>query len=141
PTPYFHVSQKFSGHQLDRNLGIELDAKVGRSTVFDIYTGRTDQTLRPVDYSTLPSRRTFVMYWTGGDISTQISRSVSLRFGGYHQGAINYDSPAGTAPFLTGEDYAKSVLTMHPTTSLSIENTYIIDRLQQPRSGPRVFTN
>ena len=141
PMTYFHVSREFSGHQLDRNLGIELDAKVGRSTVFDIYTGRTDQTLRPVDYSTLPSRRTFVMYWTGGDISTQISRSVSLRFGGYHQGAINYDSPAGTAPFLTGEDYAKSVLTMHPTTALSIENTYIIDRLQQPRSGPRVFTN
>ena len=140
PMTYFHTSRDFSGQHLDRNLAVELDAKFGGSTVADIYTGRTDETLRPSDFSTLPARKTFVQYWTGGDITTQLSRSVSVNAGGYWQDKVNYDAPAGAAPFLTHEMYFKTAIRMRPVTALSIDNAYILDRLVSP-GGAAVFTN
>src|SRR5438067_11643215 len=102
---YFHISRDFSGQQLDRNLGIELDAKIGGPTIADVYTGRSDETLRPADYPVLSSRQIFRQHWSGGDLQTQFSRSLSLGASIYWQGKINYDAPAGIAPFFTHEDF------------------------------------
>ena len=141
PMTYFHASRDFSGHGLDRNMGFELDAKLVGSTFVDVYTGRTDETLRPADFASLTESKTFVQYWTGGDAQTQLSRAVSLTFSGYHQGKVNYAPPAGTAPFLTGEDYAKTVVRFRPTTALSIDTSYIVDRVSEAHGGDGVFTN
>jgi Domain of unknown function (DUF5916) len=140
PMTYAHASRDFSGLRLDRNLGIELDAKLGAATVADVYTGRTDETLRPVDFPALAQPKTYTQFWTGGDVQTQLSRSASLALSGYRQGKVNYAPPDGSAPFLTGEWFAKSELRLRPVTALSIDSSYILDRLAS-RGGEGVFTN
>ena len=140
PLTYDFISRDFAGHPLDRNFGVEIDAKLGGATVVDIYRGRTDETLRPSDYAALTRSQTFSQYWTGGDITTQLSRTVSGSLSFYRQGKVNYNPPAGVAPFQTGDKFAKAVLRLRPTTALSIDTSWVVDRLANP-GNERVFTN
>lgn len=140
PMTYLHESRDFSGRLVDRNMGAELDVIFRGSTWFDIYRGRTDETLRPSDFPVLALSRTYKQYWTGGDAETQLSRSLSLGTSFYYQDKVNYDAPADIAPFLTKETYGKLVVRVRPSTALSIDTSYILDRLENPHGGP-VFTN
>jgi hypothetical protein len=91
--------------------------------------------LRPRDFSALTSNRKYVRHTTEVEFRTSLYRPISFQLDYRFGSRINYDAPDNVAPFLAGRSSINSTLTVRPSRSLRIDNTYILFRLHN-RLGP-----
>jgi hypothetical protein len=85
--------------------------------------------LRPRDFSTLTQNQKYVRHTTEVEFKTSIYRPITFQMDYRFGTRINYDSPDNVAPFLADRTSATSTLTVRPTKSLKIDNTYLLFRL------------
>jgi hypothetical protein len=97
--------------------------------------------LRPVDYATLAAPHDYPHHATGFFFSTDYFKAVGL--GGDFRWAtrINYDSPAGQAPFLANVLALSPNLTVRPFNRLRIDNTYLLTRFTDRVAGANIYNN
>jgi hypothetical protein len=104
-----------------------------RQTFFGFFGNLGHERLRPVDFSALPDNRDFAHYHYGFFFQNSFSKRISTN-GELGWGTdTNYDAPLGppaAAPFLAKSSYAQIALTLRPLSKLTIDNTYLLSRLQ-----------
>jgi hypothetical protein len=121
----------------DFTLSWELIGQTGVGIVYSV--GR--ERLRPQDFPGLPANRDFARSQRGVYFGTRYSRRVAVN-GQYYWGQrINVVPPAGQEPVLANLTAGTLVLALRPLTRLSIENTYIAERLRDRTAEASIFNN
>jgi hypothetical protein len=58
---------------------------------------------------------------------------------GQKSGNVNYNPPAGTAPFLLDQNFLQALVSIDPIRQLTIDNTYLLDRDHNAHGGADVY--
>jgi len=112
----------------------------GNTVVAPIFGVESD-TLRPQDFTGLPSNRKFIQDIVGFVFRTSPIRQLAYNLKIFRQGAVNVVVPDGQLPNEGDETAINQTLTIKPTGSLQIDNTYILDRVVHNRLGHAVYNN
>jgi hypothetical protein len=94
-----------------------------------------------VDFSTLPAVASYNQHLAGGGFSTQYFHWFTMDVWYGRGTGVNYDTPANQAPILDNNDIVQLEMTLHPSRSLKIDNTYLLNRLADRSTGMSAFTN
>ncbi len=137
----FHVAAwDHTGKLLEYNWEPSVVFQFKQSTNFTVGHGFTTEKLRPQDFGPPVTNDLYFNkgYWWGFFDSTYFKR-VALH-GNFQLGkAINFDPPAGQAPFLANEVNAFLLLTLRPFGNLTVDNTYLIERLTDRASDHAIL--
>ena len=135
--PQMEVYHTFDheGNYLASGYFPALKTELAGQTLLNFYYAKEMELLRPRDFSTLTSNRKYVRHTTEVEFKTSLYRPISFQMDYRFGSRINYDAPDNVAPFLAGRTSINSTLTVRPSRSLRIDNTYILFRLHN-RLGP-----
>lgn len=140
--PSFSYDQNWdhTGLLLDRSYSGNVSWSLKKQTSFGVNYRSTEEQLRPKDFDTLTDPQRYDEYSTGFWSSFGMSDAVSFG-GGYNwQARINY-VPAVGAPEPADGNSGNFWITLRPSASVRIDNTYILDRMLEPETGLNVFNN
>ncbi len=138
----FHLaSWDHAGERLDRNFQPELAIQFQRQTFFVFYHGVRRERLRPADFSALSASQDFDTGYDGFALHSNYFRVVNLRASVEALRGINFSPPSGMAPFAADQTFADVGATIRPFDKLTIENTYLLNRLRERTSGRSIFNN
>ena len=98
-------------------------------TFLNFYYAKEMELLRPKDFSVLTSNQKYLRHTTEVEFKTSLYRPISLQLDYRFGSRVNYDSPDNVAPFLAGRTSVTTTLTVRPSNSLRIDNTYLLFRL------------
>jgi hypothetical protein len=107
---------------------------VGQTFLMVLYA-KEMELLRPRDFSVLTSNQRYVRHTTEVKLDTSVYRPVSFHLDYRFGSRVNYDAPDNVAPFLAGRTSVTTTLTVRPSKSLRVDNTYLLLRLHN-RLGP-----
>ena len=141
--PQMEVFHTFDheGNYLNSGYFPALKTEFVGQTFLNFYYAKEMELLRPRDFSTLTSNRKYVRHTTEVEFKTSLYRPVSFQLDYRFGSRINYDSPDNVAPFLAGRTSVNATLTMRPSRSLRIDNTYILFRLHNRLGAPGSLNN
>jgi len=101
--------------------------------------GIESDTLRPQDFTGLTFNRKFSQDFVGLVVNAAPARQVTFNTQLFRQGTVDIVVPAGQLP-VEGDDTSLSqTLTLHPLSPLTIDNTYIFDRVVHNRLHHAVY--
>jgi Domain of unknown function (DUF5916) len=103
--------------------------------------GIQSDTLRPGDFSGLPSNRKFTQDFAGLVFRGQPSGKVNWALRYFRQGAVNVVVPAGQLPNEGDENFVNFSLSIKPISQLQIDNTYIYDQVRHNPLHAAVYNN
>jgi hypothetical protein len=127
--------------RLDFTQGFGMNANfIGQTKVGFFYDlGR--ERLRPQDFPGLPANRDFASIVRGFYFGSSYFRRVGFS-GEYFWGKrINIEPPAGLEPYLADRTGGSLTITLRPFTRLTIENSYLLERLLDSSSRASIFNN
>jgi hypothetical protein len=129
--PQMEVYHTFDheGNYLASGYFPALKTELAGQTFLNFYYAKEMELLRPRDFSTLTANRKYVRHTTEVEFKTSLYRPISFEMDYRFGSRINYDAPDNVAPFLAGRTSINSTLTVRPSRSLRIDNTYILFRL------------
>jgi hypothetical protein len=109
-----------------------------RFTIAPIF-GQNSDTVNPDNYSGLTKFRNFTENYGGivfrGSPWTQLNFNLQA----IRSGNVNYNPIAGTAPSLLKQDQVNLQFTVRPTSQLTIDSTYLLDRDHSAATGAFVY--
>lgn len=112
-----------------------------RKIVIAPLIGENSDTLTPAQYPLLTGNRNLTENYGGivfkGAPFSQLNFNIVFT----HGGNPNYNPPSGSRPFLLHEDFLQALVTFNPVRSLTVDNTYLLDRNHSAVSGASVFEN
>ena len=109
------------------------------NTVIAPLLGQNSDTLGPTDFSQLTRRVNYTQNYTGLVFRTAPRPQFSINVNATHGAVPNY-SPVGTqAPTLLKDTSVQAMLTLQPVGSLTVDNTYLLDRTTEARTGAHVY--
>src|SRR5258707_12978140 len=110
---------------------------IGQTFLTALYAQEMER-LRPQDFSALTSIQKYVRHTTEFSLDTNYFRKFSLHADYRFGTRVNCDAPLmqvlpefPVTPFLARRNSATATLTVRPTRSLRIDNTYIMFRLRR----------
>ncbi len=130
------------GTRLDWKGSFDLEFELRGNTEFGLFWNVFRERLRPEDFSALFAAQDFSQRSGGAWFNSSYFKRVSFQASFRRQQAINFDAPAGQAPFLARNTGADASITVRPISPLRIDNTYLMERLHS--RGPRraaIFNN
>ena len=111
------------------------------NSFFAPVVGIESDTLRPQDFSGLTFDRKFTQDFVGLVAFAAPVRQLTLNTQIFRQGAVDIVVPKGQLP-VEGDDLSiNQTLTLHPFSPLTIDNTYILDRLLHNNQHVSVYNN
>lgn len=111
------------------------------NSFFAPVVGIESDTLRPQDFTGLTFNRKFTQDFVGLIVFAAPVRQVTLNTQVFRQGAVDIVVPNGQLP-VEGDDLSvNQTLTLRPTSPLTIDNTYILDRLLHNNLQHSVYNN
>jgi len=111
------------------------------NTDFQYFHGFAREQLRPADFSTLPHNVDWGKGYNGIFINSTYFKYVSFNGTLIQAKSINFDPPANAPPFLADEVGTTLTATVHPWSPLTIDNTYILERLTTRTIPARAIIN
>ena len=129
------------GNYLNSGYFPALKTEFVGQTFLNFYYAKEMELLRPRDFSILTSNRKYVRHTTEVEFKTSLYRPVSFQLDYRFGTRINYDAPDGVAPFIAGRSSVNATLTVRPTRSLRVDNTYILFRLHNRLGAPGSLNN
>jgi len=118
-----------------------LQAEFARQTTIQLAYAEEGETLRPRDFSVLRQNLEFVRNTKQvvfkSNYFRQVGFSIDYRWGR----RVNYAAPLNQAPFLARRNSANVTLTIRPTRSLKVDNTYLFFRFGDRFTEASVFNN
>ncbi|MCI0351258.1 MAG: carbohydrate binding family 9 domain-containing protein [Acidobacteriales bacterium] len=138
----FHIG--LWGHNGDRleylhEPGLSVILKA--NTDFTIFRGFTHEALTPADFDTLPQLTDYNKGYWGIVVNNTYLKWLSLFANFVTAKTINFDPPSGTAPFLANEQSLNLTATVRPWNPLTIDNTYILERLTARTADAGIINN
>ena len=129
--PQMEVFHTFDheGNYLNSGYFPALKTEFVGQTFLNIYYAKEMELLRPKDFSVLTSNQKYVRHTTEVEFKTSLYRPISFQLDYRFGTRVNYDAPDNVAPFLAGRSSVNAILTVRPSRSLRIDNTYILFRL------------
>jgi hypothetical protein len=103
--------------------------------------GYESDTLRPVDFTGLPSDHKYAQDVAGLVISGSPSRLITWRTQIIRDGTVLIVVPTGQLPITGNETYINHTMSIKPTGNLEIDNTYILDRVLNGAANHASFNN
>ena len=114
---------------------------MAKNTVAAILIGENSDTLAPNTYPLLSRARDFTQNFAGAVLRSAPVPQLSFNLVATYGGNSNYNPAAGQIPSLMNEDFVQAYVTVQPIGSLTIDNTYLLDRNFSAASGAFVFEN
>jgi hypothetical protein len=112
-----------------------------RQTDFGFFTNLGHERLRPVDFpDTLFVNRDYAHRTSGIFFESSYIKQVSVN-GELGWGTSTNFDPATGPPVLAGSSYATIGAAFRPVKGLTVDNTYLLTRLQDLSTGANIFNN
>lgn len=141
PNIFLNRVYDHSGTRLDWTAVTEFEWEFTRQSWFGLTINHFRERLRPQDFPVLRQNRDFSKKRRGFFFGTSLIPQVTAR-GSFSRGTdINFAPPADQEPFLADISWGDFTLTLRPTTSLRVDNTYLLTRLTHRGSGDSIFNN
>ncbi len=102
--------------------------------------GQNSDTLTPNQYALLGSNRNFTENFGGVVFRSAPLEQMYFNVVYTHGGNVNYN-PADGVPSLLHEDFLQALVTLQPLRSLTLDNTYLLDRNRTRSKEPLAFEN
>ncbi len=129
------------GNYLNSGYFPALKTEFVGQTFLNFYYAKEMELLRPRDFSVLTSNQKYVRHTTEVEFKTSVYRPISFQLDYRFGTRINYDAPDGVAPFIAGRSSVNATLTVRPSRSLRVDNTYILFRLHNRLGAPGSLNN
>ena len=100
--------------------------------------GQNSDTVGPQNGYAIPRNINFTENFVGLILRGAPLNYLNLNIFGSRSGNVNYN-PAGPAPTLLDEESLSALITVYPTRSLTIDNTYLLDRDHEAHGGQDVY--
>jgi uncharacterized protein DUF5916 len=111
-----------------------------RQTSFGFFANLGHERLRPFDFDTLSANQDYAHRTTGAFFNTSFFKEVNI-LGEVGWGTSTNFDPALGPPVLANSSYATITATIRPGKSLTVDNTYLLTRLQDLQTGANIFNN
>lgn len=114
---------------------------LARNTVIAPLIGENSDTLGPASYPVLSEHKNLTENFVGGVLRSAPISQLSINLNSTFGGNPNYNPVAGAPPSLLHENYLQALVTVQPIGSLTIDNTYLLDRNFSAKTGVFTFEN
>jgi hypothetical protein len=101
--------------------------------------GQNSDTVGPQDGYAVPHSLNFTENYGGFVVRGAPLKQLTLNIVGQKSGNVNYNPPAGTAPFLLNQNFLQALVSIDPIRQLTIDNTYLLDRDHAAHGGEDVY--
>ena len=129
------------GNYLNSGYFPSLKTEFVGQTFLNFYYAKEMELLRPRDFGVLTSNQKYLRHTTEVEFKTSLYRPISFQLDYRFGTRINYDAPDGVAPFIAGRTTVNATLTVRPSRSLRVDNTYILFRLHNRLGAPGSLNN
>ena len=129
------------GNYLNSGYFPSLKTEFVGQTFLNFYYAKEMELLRPRDFGVLTSNQKYLRHTTEVEFKTSLYRPISFQLDYRFGTRINYDAPDGVAPFIAGRTTVNATLTVRPSRSLRVDNTYILFRLLNRLGVPGSLNN
>lgn len=123
----------------DYEPGFFVDLKA--NTHLEAWHGFTHEALRPSDFPAFTRTTDFTKGYTGLFVNNSYFRFVNLNANFNWSKSINFSPVGNQAPFLADEVSGNFNATVHPWNPLTIDNSYILERLTTRTTPMRGIVN
>ncbi len=114
---------------------------LARATTIKPVFGQNSDTLLEKQYPLLTSSKNLTENYAGLIFISAPLPQLNVNVVYTHGGNPNYNPAAGALPSLLHEDYLQALLTIQPFRSLTLDNTYLLDRNRPAAGGSLAFEN
>ncbi len=114
---------------------------LARTTTVKPVFGQNSDTLLPKEYPLLTNSRNLTENYGGIILISAPLPQLNVNIVYTHGGNPNYNPAVNASPSLLHEDYLQALLTIQPLRSLTIDNTYLLDRDRPAAGGMLAFEN
>jgi hypothetical protein len=128
-----------SGKGVMYNVNGDIVFGLKRNTVIAPVAGIQSDTLRPQDFSGLPSDRKFIQQQYGIVFNSAPWRQLTFSIRAFRQGAVTLVVPAGQLPVEGDETTATVTVGLKPFDRLQVDNTWLFDRVKHNPVDHAVF--
>jgi hypothetical protein len=128
--PMFETYQTYDheGNRINSGYFPSLRVELVGQTFLTVLYAKEMERLRPQDFDVLDHIQKYTRHTTEFTLDTNYFRKFSLH-ADYRWGErVNYDPPGSEIPFLASRTSANVQVTVRPSRSLKIDNTYILFR-------------
>ncbi len=129
------------GNRVSHNLSGDPFFTFARQIVFAPLVGQSSDTLTPAEYPLLDRNRNFTENFVGLVLRGAPLAQLNFSFVYTHGGSPNFNPADGAIPSLLVHDQIQSSVTIDPFRSLTIDNTYLLDRDVTAQGGVDAFEN
>jgi hypothetical protein len=110
-----------------------------RNIVIAPLFGQNSDTVSPLNYSALSDYKNFTENFVGLVVRGAPWSQLNFSLQTFRSGNVNYNPPAGRAPFLLNQQTVQLLFTLQPIRSLTVDNTYLLDRDHAVAGGALVY--
>ncbi len=123
------------GNRLYRYISDDLAFLLARNTVIAPLLIQNSDSLGPGSYTALTRTRNFAENQVGIVFRSAPVRQLSFNVVSLYGGNVNYNPVAGEPPSLLHQNFLQAQVTIQPISSLTIDNTYLLDRDRSAADG------
>ena len=136
-----NVAWDHQGNRVYRNFQFDPFVQLARNTTFAPILIVNSDTLGPQNGYPLKANRNFAENQVAFVARSAPFRQLNFNIQASHGGAVNYNPAPGAAPSLLHEESAQALVTVQPFQSLTVDNTYLLDREHDAHTGADVYEN
>jgi len=131
--PMYEIYQTYDheGNRINSGYVPSFKVELIGQTFFTVAFANEMERLRPQDFSVLDHIQKYTRHTTVFLFDTNYFKKFTLHADYRFGTRVNYDPPAINFPFMSSRTSATVTLTVRPSRSLRIDNTYILFRLRE----------
>jgi hypothetical protein len=129
------------GQILDWAASPGLQFEFKKNTVLEVKTQFGGLSLRPIDFSILPTTRDYQLRTFGGRFTSTPMNSLSFDLSMATNRVVNFAPAAGLEPFNASSLTGSATVGYRPTAGLTIDTTYLFTQLEDERSNASIIND
>jgi hypothetical protein len=133
-----HVAYDHQGNRIYHYSTFDPFFLLPGSVVVAPLVGENSDTLGPQDGYAIPGNINFTENFGGFVFRGAPLKQLNLNLVGIRSGNVNYN-PAGSTPTLLNQETLQALISVYPIRSLTIDNTYLLDRDHETHGGQDAY--
>ena len=129
------------GNRVYRYLQSDVFMAFARNTVVAPIVGGNSDTLTPLQYGTLTVNRNYAENYVGFVLRSAPLPELSFNIVSINGGNLNYNPLPGAQPSILHQNFLQVLMSIQPFRSLTLDNTYLLDRNHSAADGASAFEN
>ena len=134
-----NVAFDHQGNRIYHHTSFDPFVQLGRKTTIAPLVGQNSDTVGPQNGYAIPANLNLTQNFGGFDVRSAPLRQLNWHIVYTQGGNPNFNPAFGYAPSLLREDYLQALVSILPLHSLTLDNTYLLDRNHTADSGQDVF--